>query len=425
LSISLADVKSAYSIRNNLHTLFIRTNNRWSFLDGYRGVGILWVIVGHVLISLQYIYGMEWWRETVENIPMYFQWVFNGDIAVDGFLVVSAFLISSILMKQHNDQGRIKVLVFYLSRYMRLTPAYFIAIAIYLMIQPSSWEDKTIWPNLLYVQNFITDYSQYFMYFSWSLAVEEQFYLCLPPFLIFILLKSQNPIRWLIGLFILSFVIRANIILNDEVLNTVIIKEIIYSHDFFAHYFTTIYDNLYSRYGAFICGIFVAYIYRYRSDEFQNFLNSKAATWTNYVAIISMLILCFVPILHKDFTMSYEFNIFWQIARRNLVCMSVTWFLLCGIYSSHYSKKFNTLMSIKLFYPLGHLLYSMYLFHYIAVGFVMLNLHANLEYFSINIHDYLGLWILLGIILSIIGTLFLAILSFLFIEMPIMNLRPK
>src|SRR5690606_26108398 len=131
---------------------------------------------------------------TIENIPFYLQFIVNGDIAIDGFFVVSAFLMANLLMKQYQESGRIKAGIFYISRYMRLTPAYFLAIGVYLLIQPSAWEEKTIWPNFFYLQNFINEYDQIFMHFTWSLALEEQFYLFLPPFLIFIFFKSQKQI---------------------------------------------------------------------------------------------------------------------------------------------------------------------------------------------------------------------------------------
>jgi len=276
VALTVQDIKEAYSIKRNLKSLFVRTNDRWAFLDGYRSIGITWVIVGHCLISLQYLYGAAWWRETVENIPYYFQWLFNGDVAVDGFLVVSAFLMANMLIKQHQESRRIKAAVFYISRYMRLTPAYFIAILIYMAIQ-GNWDEKTIWPNFFYLQNFISDYDQYFMPFSWSLAVEEQFYIFLPPFLMFILLKSNKPFYWLIGLFLLSFLILALVLLNDEMLRTTPIKEIVFDNTLFGHYFTVVYDNLYTRYGAFICGIFAAYLYRFHSPQVEQFLKTKTA----------------------------------------------------------------------------------------------------------------------------------------------------
>lgn len=425
MAITFNDIKQAYSVKNNLRTIFIRTNDRWAFYDGYRFLGITLVIVGHCVFSLQFIHGMDWWRETVENMPVYFQWMVNGDIAIDAFFVISAFLMANLLMKQYQESQRIRAGIFFLSRFMRLTPAYFLAIGCYLLVQPSALEDKTILPNFFYLQNFISDYSQIFMYFTWSLALEEQFYLLLPPFLIFIFFKSDRKIAWLIALLVLSFLIRAYVILNDDLARSTPMKEVIFNHDIFGYYFVTIYDNLYTRFGAFICGIFIAYLYRFHSEQLQLFLKSKMAQWLTHISIFTALFLFFVPLLYKHFHMNYEINLLWQIGRRNLFSMAIAWIFICGLYPTPLAKRLNGFMSLKFFHPFGHLLYSMYLFHYLAVGFVMLNLQANLNYFSIDIRDYFVLWVLLASVLSFIGTMMLALISYLLIEIPVMNLRPK
>ncbi len=425
MALTLKDVKEAYSLKNNFRTIFYRTNDRWAFMDGWRFIGIAMVISGHCIFSLQFEYGMDWWRKTVENMPMYFHWMINGDNAIDAFFMISAFLMANMLMKQHQERGKIKVGIFYLSRYMRLTPAYFLAIGVYLSVQPDALETKTLWPNFIYLQNFIQDYDQIFMHFTWSLALEEQFYVLLPPFLIFIFYKSNQKIAWLAGLFLFSFLIRLYFVMNDEILRTTPFKEIVFNEKYFEHWFVSFYDNLYTRYGAFICGIFAAYIFRYKSSEIQEFMQTKSALWLTHFCLLIWFALLLVPVLHKDFLMTYEFNIFWQTCKRNIFTFSSTWLILCGLYPNHLAKRYLNFMSLKIFHPFGHLLYSMYLFHYIAVGFVMLNLKANIEYYQIDISEVFIPFILLAFILSFICTMILSMITFLLIELPIMNLRPK
>lgn len=426
-----ARIIQAYSFRANLRTLFIRHNDRWAFLDGYRAIGIFWVILGHCFISLQNHFGMEGWGSLISEMPIYFQWIFNGDVAVDGFLMVSGFLMSNILMKHFQETGQLGVKIFYLSRFLRLTPAYFFAIGIYYLFQNT--ENKIIWPNFFYLQNFVTDYSAYFLPFSWSLAVEEQFYLLLPLYLAFILLKTRNPFNHLLLLFIISFIIRSVIILNDDILREQSIKGIIFNQAHFGHYFVVIYDNLYSRFGAFIGGIAAAYAYRYRQEQSLRLLNSRSARYITVLAMISALTLCLMPVLMKGFELPQSINVSLNIFRSNIVCACAAWLLFCGIFSvnnpnqaaHHNAQRFNKAMSIKIFHPFGHLLYSMYLFHYIAVTFVLGNMNLNFRLFNIDYMAHFGWWMLLAVVLSMIGTTLIAIFSYLFIEAPIMNLRPK
>lgn len=416
-------VAKAYSVKNNFRTLFIRENDRWAFLDGYRAIGIAWVILGHCFISLQGHFGMQKWGEIISEVPAYLQWIFNGDVAVDGFLMVSAFLMSNILMRQHQLHGKLGIQVFYLSRFLRLTPAYFFALLIYYLFQNT--EEKNVLFNFFYIQNFVQDYDQYFLPLSWSLAVEEQFYLLLPPFLAYVLLRSKRPFFHIASLLLASFLIRAYVIFSDEILSTTSIKGIIFDHQNFGHYFVVLYDNLYTRFGAFICGIAVAFAYRYRNKESLALLNKPYTSLITIAMMIVAIYLCWLPVLMKGFELPQEVNIFLNIARRNIVCMSAAWLLFCGLFSSKQALRFNTTMSLKLFYPFGHLLYSMYLFHYISVAFVLGNMKLNFRLFDIDFMQNFGWWMFLAFILSFMGAMLIALFSFLFIEAPIMNLRPK
>ena len=198
MNINLENILSAWSLKKNLRTLFIRDNDRWAFLDGYRAIGIFWVILGHCVNYPQSSFGMETWSNLIAQTPVYLQWVFNGDVAVDGFFMVSAFLMTNLLLKQHQETGSFNTRLFYLSRFLRLTPVYFLTLIVYSTIAK---DHINLWPNFFYIQNFFNDYHAYALPYTWSLAVEEQFYLLLPLYLVFILLKTRQPFVHLLSLF--------------------------------------------------------------------------------------------------------------------------------------------------------------------------------------------------------------------------------
>jgi peptidoglycan/LPS O-acetylase OafA/YrhL len=74
-------------------------------LDGLRGVAVLLVVVYHIPDILQ---------------PVPFVPTFNGTLGVDLFFVLSGFLITAILISEHDRHGRIRVGSFYLRRALRL-----------------------------------------------------------------------------------------------------------------------------------------------------------------------------------------------------------------------------------------------------------------------------------------------------------------
>jgi peptidoglycan/LPS O-acetylase OafA/YrhL len=423
LNTTLQAMRSAWSIKKNLRTLFVRENDRWAFLDGYKAIGIFWVILGHSFSSTQNYLGMERWADVISSGPIYLQWIFNGDVAVDGFFMISAFLMGNILMKQHQSAGKMTVKLFYFSRFLRLTPAYFLALILYSLI-PSNQTDL-IWPNFFYIQNFFNDYDRYFLPLTWSLAVEEQFYLLLPMYLIFILLKTKHPFIHLLSLLLASFLIRAWIIFDDDMLRSESIKGIIFHSNNFGHYFVTLYDNLYTRIGAFIPGLAVAYLYRYKSEQSKNFMATKAAGIFTIIAMLCALSLCLMPVLMKGFELPQWVNITLNIARSTVVCLCAAWLLFCGLFATQHARRFNKSMSVKFFYPFGHLLYCMYLFHYVGVTIAFVILVSFLQILQIDYMAHFFAWVILGAALGIIISMLIAIVIFLAIEAPLMNLRPK
>jgi peptidoglycan/LPS O-acetylase OafA/YrhL len=111
-------------------------------------------------------------------------------MGVDLFFVLSGFLIGGLLVTELQKYGRIDVPRFLVRRGLKIYPPYFVFIA-YLILMPTAkallgggnaW--KTIvdqwglyWPNLLFLQNYVgTNPAGH----TWTLAVEEHFYLILP-----------------------------------------------------------------------------------------------------------------------------------------------------------------------------------------------------------------------------------------------------
>lgn len=96
--------------------------------------------------------------------------VFNGSFAVDTFFLMSGFLATySILKMLDKTNGKFNVVMFYVHRYLRLTPTYAILLAItativvyvgngpYWIYMDSQAEmcRKNWWTNLLYINNIV------------------------------------------------------------------------------------------------------------------------------------------------------------------------------------------------------------------------------------------------------------------------------
>jgi peptidoglycan/LPS O-acetylase OafA/YrhL len=130
----------------------------------------------------------------------------GGGIGVDVFFVLSGYLITTLLLQEFDATGTISMRNFYARRARRLLPALFAVAAFSLVafavVRPFKWQD-----TLLGVVTSVFYMSCWFRAFgvselgwfghSWSLSVEEHFYVLWPPLLRTILRRrAANLRRW-------------------------------------------------------------------------------------------------------------------------------------------------------------------------------------------------------------------------------------
>ena len=124
----------------------------------------------------------------------------GGFVGVDVFFVLSGFLIGGLLWSEHRDTGSIRIFAFYLRRFRRLAPAFFAmalvtTIAAWHILLPFEFREygKTLIAATVYLSNVLFYRSSgYFdsaseekpLLHTWSLSVEEQFYIVLPLILL-------------------------------------------------------------------------------------------------------------------------------------------------------------------------------------------------------------------------------------------------
>lgn len=166
------------------------------YLDGVRALSILIVAVAHGGLG--------------DRVP--------GGLGVTIFFFVSGYLITGLLLREHERAGRIDLPAFYWRRFWRLVPAFVVYIAV---AMAATWAlGVPVRPAeplsaLFYLTNYFgqfvgyhdvgTGYSPYSV--LWSLAVEEHFYLLFAPLLV--LLPGRHAGRAAIGaLLVLPLLVR-------------------------------------------------------------------------------------------------------------------------------------------------------------------------------------------------------------------------
>lgn len=141
-----------------------------------------------------------------------------GDLGVTIFFVLSGYLITTLMRKEVAEDGRINIPAFYLRRALRLYPALLIAVALSLSLSALSL--STIEPTTAGVVSILGYYSNYWILWAWegsgipvglgitwSLAVEEHFYLLYP--LVAGALLVLPPRRRMIGIGLIALAFTA------------------------------------------------------------------------------------------------------------------------------------------------------------------------------------------------------------------------
>ena len=154
-----------------------RLNHRLPVLDGLRALAIIPVVLGHTFYT---------------HIP-------GGVIGVYLFFVLSGFLITGLLVDEYAVTGRISLRLFYMRRICRLIPAMVALLFLDLLLRrfyPSTCAFSWLKTSAIV----IADISNFFriklcmMGHTWSLSVEEQFYLFWPLVLMFLLRGNRRAL---------------------------------------------------------------------------------------------------------------------------------------------------------------------------------------------------------------------------------------
>lgn len=152
-------------------------------LDFIRGIAILMVIGYHAFIL-------------PNTNPIFVKALYPfqqyGHYGVDLFFVLSGFLVGGLLMKEYKQTQTVEVKRFIFRRGLKIWPAYYVFIL--LQVITRSHPLKTfLWQNLLHVQN----YARSALFHTWTLSVEEHFYLALALGMGWMVRRQWPPLRML------------------------------------------------------------------------------------------------------------------------------------------------------------------------------------------------------------------------------------
>ena len=309
-------------------------------IDGLRAIAVVAVILFHAQIT---VFGRQPFQ--------------GGFIGVDIFFVISGYLITSIILKELFNTGTFSFIYFYQRRIRRILPVLLLVMLVsmpfaWIYLLPSSFIElsKSIIYAIGFSSNFYFHHSglEYFTVGSlfkpflhtWSLSIEEQYYILIPLILILVFKFCRNYIihflifGFIISLFFTELKIRSN---PSE-----------------TFYF------LHTRMWELLAGSILAYYEITLGYRCRNNVLNKIFPGVGLILILQSIIFFNSSMLHPSFyTLSPVLG----------VCL-IIWF-------SNKNEIITRFLSTKLFVGIGLISYSLYLWHYPLFAFVKINGFAS------------------------------------------------
>lgn len=271
----------------------------------------------------------------------------GGFIGVDVFFVVSGFLITSILMREFNRHQRIDLRNFYLRRVLRLAPALIVLLVSFTLLsallldheQGRSNEIDTL-IALFYVSNWAWAFQihpPHFLAHTWSLSIEEQFYILWPIILITLLrfIPSRfNILIVILALTVLSCATRVYLTLRGASLER-------------------IYNGLDCRADALLIGCLLGFLLSSNIINKDHHWLETSLKFLAPLSAISLLFLC-MTLSWKDRAL-YA----WWLS----IVEILSGIVILDIFSSSNSI-LKRILSIKVLVWIGSISYGLYLWHF-------------------------------------------------------------
>jgi len=228
-------------------------------LDALRAVAVLMVLGAHFEIN---------WL-----------WKRVGWLGVDLFFVLSGYLVSGLLFNEFKTYGKIRVANFFARRGLKIYPAFYTLMLCTILWQIFMVHElplKNLAAELFFFQNYVYG----LLWHTWSLAVEEHFYLVLPISLLVMIKRGQAKRAEPFAVIPTLFVVVASLALIGRII-----------------YFWVAPDSpqitraTHLRLDSLAFGVLLSYYSNFRKDDFNRLLNSRLLPIVSTICMVACLIL--------------------------------------------------------------------------------------------------------------------------------------
>lgn len=334
-------------------------------LNGLRFFAAFAVVVTHVELMKKYLGFNNNWVDPEGIVTTYplkhivdgqMNWLHPivagaGPLGVVFFFVLSGFLITYLLYVEKEKAGFISVKNFYLRRIFRIWPLYYFLFIMGFFVLPhidffyvpyqseqlqenfwgNFWSYLFILPNLGFsLYQAVPNIGQ-----SWSIGVEEQFYLIWP----LIIRYFKKPLHAIIWVTVVLLVVKAGVVV---------------AYRFYSPDWMLVLKKLLamSKIECMTIGALGAWLLYFKKNSILKMLRSSIAQFTSYAGIVFLIF--FTPAFIQD-AIHLVYGIFFLIIILNVSTNNQSWVKLEN----------------KVFGVLGKISYGIYMYHLLVIVFVL------------------------------------------------------
>ena len=365
----------AFSLYTNTKKLLDTTTSKGTLtcVHGIRFFSMAWVLMGHAIMQMlgydQNFFVVYDWLRT----PL-FQVMDNATPSVDTFYLLSGTVLAYSFCNAYQKKGKFNIFMFYIHRYLRLTPPMAIAIAITATIfvyfgDGPLWA-RTVepqqdicqnywWRDLLYIQNFFP-LEDACLGQTWYLATDMQMFLFSPLVLLPLVWKPLMGVLWLCFLTVAFLSLRLAIWGTKHLPPTMLLFNV--PDPAAAEEMQTQYTYSWMRCTVWLTGIGLGYLlHRLRGQQ----LMLKPWIWlSGWIAAFAIGISVIFGM--RAYQMPWEpfsdaVAVTYGGLNRTAWGVAVAWVIFACV--TGYGGPINTFLSYPGFIPLSRLTYAGYLIH--------------------------------------------------------------